>query len=301
MIGRVLAAVAVLSAPAVAQAVTQAPARAAGPSATQSAAQSAAPAAVAERVPAVMAALGDSISTGFNACGWYVSCPARSWAAGDSPAVASHYLRLSELDGTLQGQVHNFAVPGSTSADLMGQVTKAVQAKADYVTVLIGAQDACRRTEREMTPVAVYRQRFEAALKELRAGVPGVRVFVASVPDLRRLWQVGKDSPLARTFWTAGRICQAMLANPSSTRQADVQRRARVRARVMAYNKAAADACAAFGPACRSDGGAIFSFPFTLDHVSKWDYFHPNSAGQKALAEQTFKRGFEWIAPLSPA
>jgi lysophospholipase L1-like esterase len=150
------------------------------------------------------------------------------------------------------------------------------------------------RTEKEMTPVAVYRQRLDAALAELRAGLPGARVFLASVPDLRRLWQVGRVSALARTFWTAGRICQTMLASPSSVKRADVDRRARVRARVVAYNAEAARACAAIGPLCRTDRGAVFSYPFKLTQVSKWDYFHPNTDGQRALAEQTFGRGFDW-------
>ncbi|MFI9841812.1 GDSL-type esterase/lipase family protein [Nonomuraea sp. NPDC051941] len=254
-------------------------------------------AAAAQSVPEIMAALGDSISTGFNACGFYVSCIPRSWSSGDNPGVNSHYLRLSAMSGTLQQHNLTFAVPGATSADLLGQVRKAVEAKADYVTILIGAQDACVRTEQAMTPVETYRRRMDAALAELRAGMPAARVFIASIPDVRRLWQVGKTVPLARTFWTAGHICQSMLAQPTSTKRADVERRQRVRARVMAYNRAAAQACARFGPGCRTDGGAVFAFPFTLDHVSKWDYFHPNMDGQRILAEQTFGHGFTWEDP----
>ncbi|MFC4010518.1 SGNH/GDSL hydrolase family protein [Nonomuraea purpurea] len=254
-------------------------------------------AAPAEPVPEIMAALGDSISTGFNACGWYVSCVARSWSTGDNQDVTSHYLRLSAMSGTLQKHNHNFAAPGATSAGLLDQVRKAVAAKADYVTILIGAQDACVRTESAMTPVATYRRRMDAALTELRAGMPRARVFIASIPDLRRLWQVGMVNPMARTFWTLGRVCPTMLSNPKSVKRADDERRARVRARVMAYNKAAAEACAAYGPNCRTDKGAVFSYEFTLDHVSKWDYFHPNADGQHVLAEQTFRRGFSWLDP----
>ncbi|WP_219470055.1 SGNH/GDSL hydrolase family protein [Nonomuraea rhizosphaerae] len=248
-----------------------------------------------EAVPEVMAALGDSISTGFNACGWYVSCTSRSWSAGDNAEVSSHYLRLSGLGGAIKGHNRNFAVPGSTSEDLMKQVREAVAAKADYVTILIGAQDACKPTEKQMTPVATYRRRLDAALQELRAGMPAARVFISSIPDLRRLWQVGKDNPIARTFWTLGKICPAMLANPGSVKRADVARRARVRARVIEYNREAAEACATLGPACRTDQGAVFAYPFTLSHISKWDFFHPNAQGQRVLAAQTFKNGFEWL------
>ncbi|WP_067184780.1 SGNH/GDSL hydrolase family protein [Microtetraspora niveoalba] len=240
--------------------------------------------------PMVMAALGDSISSGFNACGWYVSCASRSWSTGDDAGVNSHYLRLRALVPGIGGHNVNLAVPGSTSADLPGQARAAVEKGAGYVTVLIGAQDACVGSESEMTPVAVFERRVREALAVLRP--TGARVFVGSIPDLRRLWSVGRTSTLARTFWTVGHICPSMLADPDSSARKDRLRRDRVRAQVIAYNDALEKACLAYGPACRYDGGAVFSFPYTLRHVSAWDYFHPSGEGQRALAEVTFEAAF---------
>jgi lysophospholipase L1-like esterase len=251
-------------------------------------------AAAAEPVPAVMAALGDSISAGFNACGWYVSCTSRSWSAGDAPGVESHYVRLLAIGQAVKGHNLNFAVPGSTSADLAGQAEKAVAAKAAYVTVLIGAQDACAASEARMTPVATYRARIDRAFAVL--GQAGVKIFAASVPDIKRLWRIGKENVVARSFWALGRICPTMLADAASTAKKDQARRDRVRERVQDYNIEMAQACASYGPGCRSDGGAVFSYPFTLDHISKWDFFHPNADGQRALAETTFRLGFPWDA-----
>ncbi|WP_182907019.1 GDSL-type esterase/lipase family protein [Microbispora sp. H13382] len=239
---------------------------------------------------AVMAALGDSISAGFNACGWYVACTSRSWSAGDFPSVNSHYLRLLAMGSAIKGHNLNFAVPGSTSADLPGQARQAAEAGAGYVTVLIGAQDACVGSEREMTPVGTFRRNIDAAFDVLRP--TGARVFVASIPDVKRLWRVGKDNGWARVFWGIGHICQSMLANPTSTAKKDEARRDRVRGRVMDYNEQLRQACARYGPACRYDGGAVFSYPFTLKQVSAWDYFHPNADGQKALAKITFDPRF---------
>ncbi|GAA3152583.1 SGNH/GDSL hydrolase family protein [Planomonospora alba] len=243
-----------------------------------------------------MAALGDSISAGFNACGWYVSCTSRSWSAGDHEQVRSHYLRLLARDGAVEGHNVNLAVPGATSADLAGQVARAVARRADYVTVLVGAQDACVAEERKMTPVAVYRERVAAALRKLKEGRPGARVFVAGIPDVKRLWRVGKGNAAARAVWAVGRICPVMLARPLSTAPADRARRDRVRARVAAYNRALAEVCAAYGPSCRSDGGAVFGYRFTLEQVSGWDFFHPNAAGQRQLARLTSAAAREWFA-----
>ena len=244
----------------------------------------------ARTTPAVMAALGDSISAGFNACGWYVACTSRSWSAGDFPSVNSHYLRLLASGSAIKGHNLNFAVPGSTSADLPGQARRAADEGAGYVTVLIGAQDACVGSEKEMTPVGTFRRNIDAAFGVLRP--TGARVFVASIPDVKRLWRVGKDNGWARLFWGVGRICQSMLASPTSTAKKDEARRDRVRGRVMDYNEQLRQACAKYGPDCRYDDGAVFAYPFTLKQVSTWDYFHPNADGQKALAKITFDPGF---------
>ncbi|GAB1818389.1 GDSL-type esterase/lipase family protein [Herbidospora sp. RD11066] len=236
--------------------------------------------------PITMAALGDSISAGFNACGWYVACTSRSWSAGDHKDVDSHYLRLLDGGADVKGRNRNFAYNGATSEDLMEQTEEAIAAKANYVTILIGAQDACVRTEQQMTPVATYRARVDAALAKLAP--TGAQVRIVSIPDLKRLWKVGKDNAIARAFWGIARICQTMLANPTSTAQKDEDRRDRVRARVMAYNNEMAKACAAYGANCRYDNGEVFKFPFTLSMVSKWDYFHPNAVGQRTIARLSF-------------
>ncbi|WP_326822495.1 SGNH/GDSL hydrolase family protein [Streptosporangium sp. NBC_01756] len=249
--------------------------------------------------PVVMAATGDSISAGFNACGWYVTCASRSWTSGDGQAVLSHYLRFRSLDEAITGHNVNLAVPGATSANLAGQMAGAVARRADYVTVLIGAQDACVSEERLMTPVAVYQSRVAEALQLFRTGRPGGRVFVASIPDLKRLWRVGRDNVVARGFWSIGRICPTMLARPTSNAPADRARRDRVRDRVIAYNAALARVCAAYGPACRFDGDALFTTRFTLDHLSRWDFFHPNAAGQQLIAQRTFEAVRDWAgAPV---
>jgi hypothetical protein len=145
-----------------------------------------------------------------------------------------------------------------------------------------------------MTPVAEFRSHLDEALGTLRAGLPRARVLVISIPDIKRLWEVGRTSLLARTAWSLFGICQSMLANPTSFAEADVARRDRVQQRVIDYNAELAAACAAYGPKCRFDGNAVFDFRFSLSQVSGWDYFHPNRAGQIRLAEVSYQAGFNW-------
>ncbi|GGK82156.1 lipoprotein [Planomonospora parontospora subsp. parontospora] len=239
----------------------------------------------ASRAVTSMASMGDSITRGFNACGFYVDCPSRSWSTGSSSSVHSHYRRLQEAGA--DPVAHNVGRSGAKVADLQGQAERAVAAGAGYVTVLIGANDACTSSEAGMTSVADFEARFRTAMRTLADGLPEATVLVASIPDIRRLWEVGKGSSSARAAWAALNICQSMLARPRSTDQADVERRERVRQRVADFNAVLARVCAEQA-GCRYDGGAVFGYPFELSHMSRWDYFHPNTAGQRLLAEVTY-------------
>jgi len=261
--------------------------------ASVSAMPSAAGAATTEPIPSSMASTGDSITRAFNACGFYFDCTSRSWSTGDYSNTNSHYLRIKAKNSAITGKNFNDAKTGAKMVDLDGQVATAVTQGVEYVTVELGANDACTSTEAGMTPVSTYRAQVKAALDRLSAGLPNARVFVASVPDVKRLWFIGKGSYSARSAWSSYKICQSLLANPTSTAQADVDRRNRVQRRVIDFNTQLAQECALYAH-CKFDGNAVFNYQFVLSQVSGWDYFHPNEAGQKALATTTYSAGFGW-------
>ncbi|WP_344600789.1 GDSL-type esterase/lipase family protein [Sporichthya brevicatena] len=250
------------------------------------------PAAAARKpAPVVAVALGDSITRGFNACGFYRDCPKRSWSTGGDAAVRSHAQRLPVATGVRIRAV-NLARSGAKAAALAGQAAQAAEARARYVTVEIGANDVCTSSEDAMTPVADYRAAIREGLEVLRTGAPQARVLVASIPDVGRLWEIGKGRWQVRQVWDRLDVCPSMLAYPTSERREDVERRERVRTRVKQFNAVLEAECAAYGPQCRYDGGAVFRARFQLGQVSKWDYFHPSTSGQRLLAEVSWKAGF---------
>ncbi|MFD6938275.1 SGNH/GDSL hydrolase family protein [Streptomyces goshikiensis] len=232
--------------------------------------------------PTSIAAVGDSITRGFDACSVLADCPEVSWATGDDPEVDSLATRLL---GAADAPSHswNYAVTGSRMADLPAQLASAAEHKPDLVTVMVGSNDACRPLASSMTPVADFRAGFEQALAGLRAASPRSQVYVSSVPDLQRLWEQGKDSPMVRQIWKLG-ICQSMLADPLSAIAGSAARREQVRARVVEYNEVLREVCAK-DELCRYDGGAVFQYPFAADQLSRWDWFHPGKDGQARLAE----------------
>jgi len=244
--------------------------------------------------PASIASMGDSISRGFKACGWYVDCPSRSFSTGTDSGVKSHYLRIRAVNPAINGHNFNDAKSGAKVADMPGQAATVVSQAAAYVTILIGANDACTSSESSMTSVAAFRASLDSALATLKSGVPDAKVLLLSIPDIKRLWQVGSASSSARTVWSLFGVCQSMLVNPSSTAAADVARRDRVRQRVVNFNGQLAAACAAYGANCKYDGGAVFGYQFVLSQLSTWDYFHPNASGQAVLASISYAAGFGW-------
>ncbi len=287
---------------------------------------SAAPAS-AVKPPKVMAALGDSITRAFNSeidppicpTGPSLDCPKNSWSTGTNPAVNSQFLRIQAFDPTRQTVAFNDARSGAKAIDIDGQAKTAASQNADYVTIEIGANDACRSTIDAQTPTATFRTQVETAVTDLVQADPKVFIQMLSIPDINRLYTLFTSPPdqNALTRWSALNVCQALLANPLSTEQADVDRRAAFRAQVIAYNGALADVCAEF-KRCLFDNNAVFNsafttadvatvtntgglniFPFNVIPVfgdgypnSTADYFHPSLQGQVKLAETSWDATF---------
>ncbi|MFF3748267.1 SGNH/GDSL hydrolase family protein [Streptomyces kronopolitis] len=233
--------------------------------------------------PGSIAALGDSITAGFDACTVLADCPRVSWATGTDPAVDSLARRLVDRPAT---HSWNFARTGALMSDLPEQVASAVRRKPELVTVLIGANDACRNNEAAMTPEFRFRDDFERSMRQLRRALPHTQVYVAAVPDLLRLWSEGRKNPLGKQVWKLG-LCGSMLRDPDDLTKAARDRRAGVQQRVKAYNSAMAQVCGK-DPLCRFDP-SVFDYRFTGRQLSTWDWFHPGARGQKELAALAYR------------
>jgi lysophospholipase L1-like esterase len=226
--------------------------------------------------PPTVAALGDSITRGFDACQPLTDCPQVSWATGSRTKGESVSARLGASESW------NLAQSGALIADLPAQARAAAAHRPAMVTVLIGANDACTADVGAMTPVADFRATFEDTLAYLHRTLPDTQVMVASIPDLERLWSVGRSSKLGSEVWKLG-LCPTMLADANSDSASAQARRTEVRDRVIAYNAALGQVCQQYAR-CRYDGGAVFRYPFSTSDLSTWDWFHPNERGQGALA-----------------
>lgn len=232
---------------------------------------------VAAGLPDSIAVLGDSISRAMNARGeQFQEWPLHVWATGNDPAdgIESHYERLRALDPALDVVAFNDARSGARMDALAEQAGEAVRQRAQYVVLLLGANDVCARTE-----PAVFAAQLDAGADVLSRA--DATVLVASVPDVARLAELYRGNETARAVWAAFRVCPGVLGA-----DADLED---VRARTRAFNDALRDEAAARG--WRWDGGAVFDAAYAEGDVSTVDFFHPSLAGQARLADATWRAG----------
>jgi lysophospholipase L1-like esterase len=239
-------------------------------------------------LPNSMAAAGDSVTRAFDATWSHVLSdrPQYSWSSGNDAAVDSHYQRILAANPAVGGHVYNHARTGAKMADLDGQVKAAAGEGVQYLTVLMGANDLCGVSASTMTPTATFRAQFAQALSDFFAADPSAHVLVSSIPDLFQLWTVLRGSWAAEVTWRVGHVCPLLLSwsNRAADRQAVV-------AQEQADNAALASVCGQY-PRCRWDGYAVYHLRLDAKEISPADHFHPNLAGENALAATTWAAGF---------
>jgi lysophospholipase L1-like esterase len=237
------------------------------------------------KLPNSIAAIGDSMTQAADVCCWYGDHPANSWSTGNAgwDGISSHYERIRQANPTISGRNYNDAVSGARMSDATGQAARAVGQAADYVTVLMGANDLCTPTVESMTPVATFRSQFQQALASLDVGLPRrAHVFVSSIPDVYQLWNIYHTNSTAQFVWDVANICQSLLS-PDRT---DAQRN-QVRERNIAFNAVLQQECAKYSR-CKFDDNAVFGYQFSRSDVTTLDYFHPSLTGQSRLAALTW-------------
>lgn len=241
-------------------------------------------------LPTVMASTGDSITRGYDATlfGCFLAdCTQYSWSTGTSTSVNSQLRRIRAAGGN--PTAYNDAKTGAKMTALDGQIVTAAGQGAQYVTVLMGANDLCTSTIAGMTPTTTFQSQFQQALADYFARQPNGSVFVSSIPNLYQLWSLLHTNSSAATTWRTFGICQSMLSASNTEAQ-----RQQVVAQEQADNKALATVCALYAN-CKWDNLATYNTAFVTSDVSTVDYFHPSVSGQNKLG------GITWGASYWPS
>lgn len=232
--------------------------------------------------PASLVVIGDSMSLAMSSCGAAEPCLEASWAVGTDRAVDSIAQRLGERSGVVP-KTAAIAKLGAGVSFADDAVASLSQKQADLVLVLLGANDACTSSMDSVTSAADFAAGYASLLAGVRATAPDAPIVAYSVPDLLRLWELGRDDPAIVKAWGASPSCRSLLGDADSDAAPDVARRGEIAALLDSYDTAIAGACAAV-TGCTFDDGAVHAVVFEDGDVSDVDHFHASRSGQATLA-----------------
>lgn len=238
-----------------------------------------------------MAAVGDSITAGFNAYRPLINRD-YSWATGwrANGLVDSIYLKLMRAVGNVSAT--NVAISGSKAEDIGAQIDKLADADLDYISVLIGANDVCQWPADYKESLQTYKADVARGLAQLTADHKGIHIDLGTIPNIMHLYNLGKSSGACQRKWNTTKFCSLLR---SDTTAADVE----------AFAASWRDANAALAEIAQRFPDNVrlitkLSAPiFTPDEISPYDCFHPNTDGQSMLANIVWDGG--WLKPLVAA
>jgi lysophospholipase L1-like esterase len=230
----------------------------------------------------VMNAIGDSISTGFNARN-FGDNRGLSWSTGEAAEVNSHLKRLQGLG--YQVTAFNNAQAGAKITELPGHIDSVIANGADFVAVTLGANDLCSWPANHGEKLAEFKDKMIKEFDRATASRPTVKILLSPVPNLHNLWEVGKANAQCQSRWDLFNICAPLL---NSKRTAE--ERQAFMSRWQDVNAALEEVAEVF-PKNILFPKETAATVFELKHVSTLDCFHPSIAGQNLLSLAN------WIAP----
>lgn len=222
-----------------------------------------------------------------------------SWSSGES--IQSHfihlknYLALTDPDGVLT--VANFSYPGDETKNLPGQVDRLLSEYASggyqslkYVTILIGADDACIQA-----PTINTRVNLEVAFARIAqiSQSERIKVFVALLPPIPEL---GRDEIRYHNtlgYFTCEYIRNKVIkeCNPvlySNNTDDFLAKMADIDERNNQIRQAVENAAAQFKNLDLFIGKTLEHHNLALEYLAA-DCFHPNRSGQEQLSEKLWQ------------
>jgi lysophospholipase L1-like esterase len=243
----------------------------------------------------VMAALGDSITSGFNVETFFAT-RSLSWATGTDPEqrVYSHFWRLKAERPNQNLVVTNAAVTGSIAAVLPLQALAVAWRRPDYATILIGHNDAChwKASLGDEIQLQAFRLGYMAAIETLIYANPNVKILMVPPVSMVEVYKMKREGQCVPKVNLERLMCPALMGPPSIATPESVRRV--LGARQMIVEEV--ERIAALYPRNVRFASQASEASVTPEEISSVDCFHPSTAGQNALAESTWQTVGEWLA-----
>lgn len=262
--------------------------------------------------PTRIYSVGDSITRAFDS-NYILDNLSESWANGyygfwewllGKENVNSHNQRADSAFGVNSNVVG--AVNGADMDDMDVQAAAGLGNNPYYVTVELGGNDICQDNASQVPDPLTYIYDYIDGIFVLDPGIWGVgggltggsTVYTASVPDIKQLYDVGKNQTGAlgldcEIIWLGTYIgfpCGSMLSPGNS--EAD---RLALQAINLQYNQyldiVSAQANALSQSVYWDFTWEVWNTAIQGNDISSIDCFHPSSDGQEKLAQATWADG----------
>lgn len=237
---------------------------------------------VARQRPLVLAAVGDSITSGVNVNGWGVFRE-ESWATGHSPSkvVKSFYTYLKEKSQR-SIWVKNVARGGATSDEFETEIFEILEYEPDMVTVMFGGNDVCHWRESFESNIKIYRKNMAAGIDFLREHFPNIEIILLPIPDIYSLYDIKKNDKSCRRLWRLSNICRPLLSESLTPKD-----RLAFRDRINQMNQQLAEIA-------KTRTRHVYflekikDLQFSAENISQYDCFHPSLTGQAKLGDKSW-------------
>ena len=233
-------------------------------------------------LPKIMSAMGDSMTQAVNVDFASLGVnPENSWSTGYSPIdfVFSHFERIRFRNPLMRREnAYNNAVDGARiHGVLTDQLPETLSQGPEYVTILIGSNDACHGTD-----LGRYEEDYRSIMDQLTTQLPDTKILLVSAPDIARLVSILGRNSFCHYIWKTYNVCPKLLQDDS-----DVEA---FKQYVIDMNAIIMDVANDYGDNARYVD--IYHYPFGPEHVSDVDCFHPDLSGQRKLSELAWNAGF---------
>ena len=235
----------------------------------------------------VIGALGDSITTAVNSTDWGART-IHSWStgSGNDGIVESHYKKLKHQFPDKQVSFHNVARGGAKSSGLASQLSELSVFSPDYVTLLIGANDACSWNEED---AQIQLDRFDRNVRQTVSGLvdqnPAVKIAMLPLPDMHALWEIGMEMN-CQWLWNLTGVCPSLLGS-----RVTHEERLAFQNRVNEANQRLGQIAGDFPDQVKFNQ-SLGHYRFSTEHISPRDCFHPSGAGQDLIARLAWENGW---------
>lgn len=229
----------------------------------------------------VVGALGDSISTGFNARRLGDNREF-SWSTGNGSGLNSQSVRIAKKRN-IPVVSYNEAIAGSTINDLQRQVNRLLRHTPDYVTITIGANDICQWDSDYSQNQLEFREKLTQVIRKLVSHNSNVKIIMIPIPNLYHLWEMSHKISGCQEIWDTMKMCQPLL-----DKSLTIDERLTFMERWEIANNIIAEMAYYFPDQIRFQP-ELANFRFEWHHLSPKDCFHPSIAGQNLMADFAWK------------